>query len=116
METQPGGGVMDPATPSGFGYLDWAGMSGMSPESPLVGGQAGQPGYGAGQRQVAVGQSDVTLGAASGSPAAANWRELFNLRGNPVGWVCLATIAYLGLTHLSLRGSASAGVGYKGRR
>lgn len=114
METQPGGGVLAPPSVGGLGYMDWASMSGVDPGSPLVGGQAGQPGYGAGQRQVAIGEAPVTLAAASGSPAAANWRELFNLKGNPIGWVCLATIAYLGLTHLSLR--AGAGVNYKGGR
>jgi hypothetical protein len=114
METQPGGGVMDSPLVGGVGYADWATMSGMSPASPLVGGQAGQPGYGAGQRQVAVGEAPVTLASASGSPAAANWRELFNLKGNPIGWVCLAAIAYLGLTHLSIRQNLSIGKG--GRR
>lgn len=103
METQPGGGVMAPPAVGGLGYADWATMSGVDASSPLVGGQAGQPGYQAGQRQVAIGQSPVTLAAATGSPAAANWRELFNLRGNPVGWVAIAAIAYLGLTHLSIR-------------
>lgn len=114
METQPGGGVMAPPPVGGLGYADWATMTGMSPGSPLVGGQAGQPGYEAGQRQVAIGESPVLLGPAAGSPASANWRELFNLRGNPIGWVCLAAIAYLGLTHLSIR--ANAGIGTKGGR
>ena len=103
METQGGGGVMDSPLIGGVGYADWATMSGMSPAAPLVGGQPGHAGYGAGQRQVAVAQQSATLPAAAGHPAAANWRELFNLKGNPVGWVCLATIAYLGLTHMSYR-------------
>ncbi len=94
---------MDSPIVTGVGYADWATMTGMSPASPLVGGQPGSPGYGGGQRQTVVAQQAATLPGAAGHPAAANWKELFNLKGNPVSWVCIATVLYLGLTHLSLR-------------
>jgi hypothetical protein len=97
-----GGGLLDPPQVQGLGAYDWASMSGMTPASPLVGGNYGEPGSG-GQRQVAVSQQVATLPAASSHPAAASWKELFNLKGNPVGWVCLASIAYLALSHLAHR-------------
>jgi hypothetical protein len=105
------GGVFEwPATPE-VGYEDWAGMSGMSPGHPLVGGSAGVPGYGGGQRQVAVAAPNPTAGVASGSPARANWAELFNLRGNPIGWVLIAAVLFLGLMHIHVKAGANAGFG-----
>ncbi|HET8978549.1 MAG TPA: hypothetical protein VFN87_10340 [Solirubrobacteraceae bacterium] len=93
------------------GYQDWATMTGMQPGHPLVGGTAGSPGYGAGQRQVAVSDpGSAALGqVAAGSPARANWSEVFNLKGNPIGWVLIAALVYLGLMHIHVRAGASAG-------
>lgn len=103
-----GGGVFSwPDVPE-LGYETWAEMSGMQPAHPLVGGQAGQPGYEAGQRQVAVSDPAQVAVAQSGQGARANWAELFNLRGNPIGWVLIAAVLYLGLAHLHVRGGISA--------
>jgi hypothetical protein len=102
------------------GYQDWSEMSGMSPAHPLVGGSSGAPGYGsAATRQVMLtdpGQAAVAQ-VAAGSPARANWTELGNLKGNPIGWVLIAAIAYLGLMHVHVNAGASAGFsGGKGSR
>lgn len=114
-----GGGVFSwPDVPE-LGYETWADMSGMSPGHPLVGGAAGSPGYGGGQRQVAVAAPATASQAnlAAGSPARANWSEIFNLKGNPVGWVLIASILYLGLMHIHVRAGVSGGFsGGKGRR
>jgi hypothetical protein len=108
------GGVFEwPATPE-VGYETWAEMSGMSPGHPLVGGSGpGSLGYGParGYRQVAIGDaaSAGLVGPASGSPANAHFSEILNLKGNPIGWVLIASIIYLGLTHLHVRASVGAG-------
>ena len=105
------GGLQDPPLLTDVGYQDWTSLGGMDPAHPLVGGTAGQPGYGAGQRQVAVGDpaaaSHATL--AAGSPARAHWAELFNLKGNPIGWVLIAAILYLGLMHIHVRAGVAGG-------
>ena len=103
-------GVMDrPVTDSAVGVADWATMSGADPAHPLVGGTAGRPGYGSTATRV------VAVGAPGTQPAAAtaarsNWAELFNFRGNPLGWVLVAALAYLALTHIHVRAGASAKV------
>lgn len=106
------GGVMDrPVTDSDVGFEDWGTMSGISPAHPLVGGSAGQPGYGSyATRQVAIAAPAATLTA--GQPARAHWSELFNFKGNPIGWVLIAAILYLGLMHIHVRAGASGGVGF----
>ena len=100
-----GGGVFAlPDVPS-LGQETWADMAGVHPNDPLVGGRGAQGivvnnAY----RQVALGAPDPSAGAASGAPMSGNWREIFNLKGNPVGWVLIASIIYLGLAHISLQG------------
>jgi hypothetical protein len=91
------------------GYEDWAGMSGMQPAHPLVGGSAGSPGYGGGQRSVALAAPDPTQAVQSGAPVAAHWSQLFNLKGNPIGWVALASIFYLGISSIHLSAGANVG-------
>ncbi|HWE11185.1 MAG TPA: hypothetical protein VG325_17685 [Solirubrobacteraceae bacterium] len=110
------GGLFDWPNVPDVGYSDWATLSGMAAAHPLVGGTAGSPGYGGGQRQVAVadpGTASVAQ-AAAGSPAKAHWSELINLKGNPIGWVLIATILYLGLMHIHVRAGASASGGFRG--
>lgn len=102
-----------PSNPT-LGYESWAEMTTMNPAHPLVGGTAGEPGYGRLSRQVAIATPVPMQAAASGAPAAKNWRELFNLKGNPIGWVLIAALLYLALMHLHLR--AGAGIDYRGRR
>lgn len=106
-----GGGLQDPPAVQGVGLGDWAQMAGMDPAHPLVGGSAGSPGYGGGQRQVFVADSSMASQAAvaSGSPMRANWSEIFNLKGNPIGWVLIASILYLGLMHIHAKAGVSAG-------
>lgn len=111
-------GVFAPPQDEGVGYEDWAEMSGMQPAHPLVGGSAGTPGYGGGQRQVLAADPGTAALAqvAAGSPVRSNWSELFNLKGNPIGWVCIAAILYLGLMHLHVRAGVSGGfTGGKGK-
>lgn len=103
-------GVMDrPVSDSAVGYADWAGMSGIGPGHPLVGGMAGQPGYGVLGRQVAIAAPGGA--APEAQSARAHWSELFNFRGNPLGWVLIAAILYLGLMHIHVRGGGSLGFG-----
>jgi len=104
---------MDPPVIPDLGYESWSEMSGISPAHPLVGGNAGQPGYEAGQRRVAIADPSTSsvVGPSSGSPASGHYSELMNLKGNPIGWVLIASIIYLGLTHLHVR--AGAGVRYR---
>jgi hypothetical protein len=111
-----GGGVFSwPDVPT-LGIQTWAGMSGMTPGHPLVGGSGpGSQNGVTGARSVAIAQPPPTQGAVAGAPGSQNWRELFNLKGNPTGWVLIAAILYLGLMHLHVRGGADFGVG-KGRR
>lgn len=96
-----------------LGAQTWAGMSGVHPSSPLVGGR-GAPSGGVDadfhfSRTSIAGAGDASVGAATGAPMSANWREIFNLQGNPVGWVMIAAIIYLGLAHVTLHGSGSFG-------
>jgi hypothetical protein len=106
-----GGGVESyPLVPEA-GYEDWASMSGISPAHALVGGQAGNPGYEGGQRQVAIAAPDPMSGVASGSPARKGPLELFNLKGNPIGWVLIAAVLFLGLMHIHVNAGASGGFG-----
>jgi hypothetical protein len=109
-----GGGVFAwPDVPS-LGYENWAEMSGMAPGHALVGGSAGSPGYGAGQRQVAVAQADPMASVAAGAPARGHWSELMNLKGNPIGWVLIVLLGYMALTHIHVK--AGAAVGYRGSK
>jgi hypothetical protein len=93
-----------------LGYDTWAEMSGMSPHHPLVGGHAGQPGYEGGQRQIAVAQAPATMAASAGAPPAAHWSQLFNLKGNPIGWVAIGVLLYYALNFVHFRGGVSAAV------
>jgi hypothetical protein len=120
---QTGGVFGWPDVPD-LGPETWASMSGVSPDSPLVGGRGG--GYGGvlvtgNERRVAVG-SPTAAGAAGSAPTRGHFSEILNLSGNPIGWVLIAAILYLGLAHISLhgslrgragktRGSASGGLG-----
>ncbi len=107
------GGVFEwPAVPE-LGYDTWAEMSGMQPGHPLVGGVAGTPGYGGGQRQVAIAQANPTAGVASGAPARSHWSELFNFKGNPIGWVLLMALGYYALNHIHFRASVGAKAGVR---
>jgi hypothetical protein len=108
---QSGGVFSWPDVPE-LGYETWSSMTSVEPGHPLVGGSGpGSLGYGPahGMRQVALAQPAPAQGAAAGSPASANWRELFNLKGNPLPWVLLAAILYLGLMHIHVRAGATGG-------
>lgn len=105
---QSGGVFSWPDVPA-LGPATWAEMSGMHPGHALVGGQI--PGLDVAGRGVAIAAQPGTQGAATGSPAAANWRELFNVHGNPMPWVLIAAVLYLGLMHVHVRAGADAGVG-----
>ena len=99
-----------------LGAETWAGMSGVSPHSALVGGRGGDVAYGGinvtgDSRRVAVGSPD-DAGGHGGAPMRAHFSEILNLKGNPIGWVLIAAIVYLGLAHISLHGSLSGRAGH----
>lgn len=117
-QLQGGGLFAWPDLPE-LGPNTWAQMTGMAPEHPLVGGSAGRPGYGsAATRRVAIAdQSQQLSDVASGAPARAHFSELANLRGNPIGWVLIIAVLYLGVMHIHVRAGASGGIGLgKGKR
>ena len=102
-----------------LGMSTWAEMSGMHPDNPLVGGH-GSPSqrfdtdatYGTPRRMV----SEQIAEPLPNAPQQGHWTELLNFRGNPVAWVALAAIAYLGLVHLHVNAKVgpyrgSVGVG-----
>lgn len=97
-----GGGLLTMPESPGLGPVTWAQMSGMHPDSPMVGGR-GAPSGGVDPdykyRRVAV---------ASGDQAPVGQRqhfsELLNFRGSPMPWLLLAALAYLGIVHLHLNG------------
>lgn len=105
---QGGGLFAQPDMPS-LGPATWADMGGVHPDSPLVGGR-GAPSGGIDPdfkyRRVAVASVDVT--PASGG-SAGSFSELLNFKGNPLPWILIAAIAYLGLVHVSIAGSAGVG-------
>jgi hypothetical protein len=110
---QGGGLFAMPDVPS-LGPQTWAQMSGVHPDSPLVGGR-GAPGGGIDPdykyRRVALASPDqMPIGQRQ------HFSELLNFRGSPMPWLLLATLAYLGIVHLHILGkvgpaSASAKVG-----
>lgn len=95
-----------------LGYDTWAQMSGMSPGHALVGGYAGGAGYGVNGRQVALAQANPTLAASGGAPPAAHYSQLFNLKGNPIGWVLVGLLLYYALNFVHFHGSVAAAAGY----
>lgn len=108
-----GGGLFGwPDLPE-LGQESWAGMSSMHPDSALVGGRAGA--IGSAGVNVTGQERRVALGAATtpaaGGPVRGHYTELGNLKGNPIGWVLLAAILYLGLAHVTLHGSLSGRAG-----
>lgn len=103
-----GGGVFEyPDVPS-LGPDTWAGMTGVHPEDPLVGGRTGFGYTDDINRRVVIGAPST---GAKGGPVRAHYSELLNLKGNPIGWVCIAAIIYLGLAHISLHGSLTGKAG-----
>jgi hypothetical protein len=109
-----GGGLFGrPDNPS-LGPLTWTEMSGLHPDSPLVGGR-GAPSGGIDPdfkyRRVAVATPDQ-MPVGQRQHAA----ELLNFSGSPMPWILLAALAYMGLVHLHVIGKvgpyrASGGVG-----
>jgi hypothetical protein len=107
------------------GIIDWQLMSGMSAESPAVGGPY-NPGLNPGDvdRGRGVITSLPNAGAAAGGAGAGqsgvhlldDWRDLFNLSGSPMPWLLLLTLAMLGFAQVAVSARvgparAAAGVG-----
>src|ERR1700761_9614007 len=95
------GGVMGSPSVSGLGQDQWAMMSGMSPATALPGGYPGNPGYNSTQRKISTAPNSMAATAA-GAPGTQNWSQLFNLGGNPLGWILLLLIGYVAITHLQI--------------
>jgi hypothetical protein len=94
MNTSYGGGVA--ATPSvpGLGEDQWAAISGANPASPLITGHFGSPGYG--QTRIAS-APNVQAARANGTPGGGHWTQLFDLSGNPLGWILLMFLAFMAI-------------------
>lgn len=106
------GGVFAPPLAEGVGADDWASLTAMHPDSPLVNGPGLPMEADYRYRRVAVGQpSSAPLPGAEN--VQGHFTELFNFRGSPMPWVLLIAIAYLGLVHLHVTGSAGLGIGRK---
>jgi hypothetical protein len=109
-----GGGLFSlPDVPS-LGPATWGDMSGVHPDSPLVGGR-GTPSGGIDPdfkyRRVALASpSQQEVGQ------RAHASELLNFSHSPMPWILIAALAYFGLVHLHVNGKvgpyrASGGVG-----
>jgi hypothetical protein len=111
------GGVIDPVDLRGAGPMEWAGMTGISPDHPLVTG-GGPLNHNINERWNRV----VTQPHAQAGPAAdtiatpegatgglGHWRDVFNLRGSATPWLLLLLIAIVYFSHLKLSASGSAG-------
>jgi hypothetical protein len=109
-----GGGLFAMPDSPELGPQTWGGMSGMSPESPLVGGR-GTPSGGVDPdykyRRVAVAAPEqLPVGHRQ------HYSELLNFSHSPMPWLLLAALAYFGLVHLHVNSRigpyrAAAGVG-----
>jgi hypothetical protein len=95
------GGVMGTPAVSGQGVDQWSMMSGMAAGTPLAGGYAGSPGYNTTTRKIATAPNS-TAAVATGTPGTQNWSQLFNLGGNPLGWILILLIGYVAITHLQI--------------
>jgi hypothetical protein len=119
------GVVSNPSVP-GAGEMEWQTVSGVSPESPEVGGPyvEGLRSWDAdrgGSRVITTipGAHDAASGVGAGAPdmhMLDDWRDLFNFRGSPMPWLLLFGLAMLGFMDVAVRArvgpaSASAAVG-----
>jgi hypothetical protein len=109
-----GGGLMALPDNPALGMQTWGEMTGVRPDSPLVGGR-GTPSGGIDPdfkyRRVAIAEP---MHQAVGQRS--HFTELGNFRGSPMPWLLVAALAYLGMVHLHLNGRlgpyrAAAGVG-----
>jgi hypothetical protein len=95
------GGVMSSPSVPGLGQDQWAMMSGANPSNALIGGYAGSPGYLGGQRKIAT-SPNATAAVAAGQPGTQSWSQLFNLKGNPIGWILILLLVYVAITHMQM--------------
>jgi hypothetical protein len=107
-----GGGVFGVPDVSGLGAMTWGEMSGVHPDSPLVGGR-GTPTGGIDPdykyRRVATGAPPAA--STAGTPMHNSHRELLNFSHSPMPWILIGLIAYLGLVHLHVSGTVSGRAG-----
>jgi hypothetical protein len=112
-----GGGLMAFPDVPDVGQATWGEMTAMHPDSPLVGGRGAPTGgidpdfkY----RRVAVGGA-TAMPHPGAESVQGHFTEMLNFRGNPLPWICILAIAYLGLFHLQVGANAGVGLGRKGR-
>lgn len=114
-----GGGVIDPVDVRGAGPMEWASMSGISPDHPLVTGGS-EMGFNIQDRWSRVitqpyaqaGPAADTIASPEGVPSGGglgHWRDLFNLRGSAAPWLLIFLVVIFYLSHLRLKASGSAG-------
>jgi hypothetical protein len=111
------GGVINPVDLRGKGPMEWAGMTGIAPDHPLVGGGS-EAGYNINERWSRV----ITQPYSQAGPAAdtiagpegkalgmGHWRDVFNFRGSAAPWLLLILVGIVYFSHLNLSAGGSAG-------
>lgn len=122
-QTSATGGVIDAADVRGAGDAEWANLTGISPDHPLVGGGSNMP-YNivsensrivttpAGQSGAAstggLASSPTNSFAAEGIKQLDDWRDLFNFKGSPMPWLLILALAVLFFAHASVQARAGA--------
>jgi hypothetical protein len=120
--TSRGGGVIDQADVSGAGDTEWATLTGIGPDHPLIGGGSAMPyNIGAENNRIVTtpaGQSGAATGGGlaatpDGHAAAAvkhldDWRDIFNFGGSPMPWLLLLALGVLFFAHASVQARAGA--------
>lgn len=91
LSTSYNGGVAATSSIPGLGEDQWALISGAHPANPLITGSIGGTGYG----QTRIASSPNPMAArANGTPGQGHWTQLFDLKGNPLGWILLLLLAF----------------------
>jgi hypothetical protein len=122
-ETGYTGGTIDPADVRGAGDAEWANLTGIAPDHPLVGGGSAMA-YNissensrivttpAGQSGAAstggLASSPTNSFAAEGIKQLDDWRDLFNFKGSPMPWLLLIALGVLLFAHASVQARAGA--------
>lgn len=108
-QNQRGGLAAMPDLPE-LGPATWSELSGMDPGHPLVGGRGP---YGNVDADYHLRQVAIAHGRPQPMPGAeavqASWRELGDLKHNPLPWVLIAAVLYLGLFHVHVSGGVGFG-------
>lgn len=103
------GGAMAPSDVAGAGDYEWAGMTGMSPTHPLMGGGPRMSGIAnpldpdAGLGVIAATLPAGEAPGASDVDVFDDWRDLFDFRNSPAPWVLLLALAAIGFVQFRVQ-------------